>query len=174
MPHSHSLARPRCTRAAVPCRVQRSKSSTFARLSRSVSKLGSRTGRPRQQASIPESLRVGEAPAQPPDKPVHRHSGSGDAPAPSVTFAAGPAGGRVAPRGSGGGVGAAGGSSAAARLRLFEEGRFDLEASLGSLTGELSRYHAVQESVICYAASPAVRCPGHSGDASRHGTLVRA
>lgn len=43
----------------------------------------------------------------------------------------------MAPRGSGAGAGTAGGSSAAARLRLFEEGRFDLEANLGSLSGKV-------------------------------------
>ncbi|KAL4435562.1 hypothetical protein ABPG77_002525 [Micractinium sp. CCAP 211/92] len=116
--------------------VQRSKSSTFARLGRSVSKLGgSRKARSRQQAAIQESPRTGDAvPQMPsPDRAAYRR-GDGDIPGPSVTFAGGISGGRVAPRGSGTGSSAAGGSSAAARLRLFEEGRFDMEANLGSLS----------------------------------------
>ncbi|KAL4425163.1 hypothetical protein ABPG75_009179 [Micractinium tetrahymenae] len=114
--------------------VQRSKSSTFARLTRSVSKLGSgKAGRPRQQAAVPESPRAGDAPP-PSTRAAARPGSSGEAAGPSVSFAPGTAGGRGAPRSSGAGAGGAGGGSAAARLRLFEEGRFDLEANLGSLT----------------------------------------
>jgi hypothetical protein len=121
-----------------PRSIQRSKSSTFARLTRSVSKLGSgRSARAAQQAAAAAAAAVRGGGAAPPGS-GHRRVGSSE----GVGGMGGTGGGGIggtgssaAPRsGKSAGLGdfAAG---SAARIKLFEAGHFNLETDLGSLTG---------------------------------------
>ncbi|PRW33875.1 exocyst complex component EXO84B-like [Chlorella sorokiniana] len=109
--------------------VQRSKSSTLARLTRTVSKLGSSRGSKARQAAAaaaageagtsaagPRRVSSTEALQRATTMPGHHRMGSGGG------FA--PAGSRVQDAAA----------ATAARIRQFEEGRFDLQRDLGSLT----------------------------------------
>lgn len=117
--------------------MRRSKSSTFARLTRSVSKLGSSRGSKARQAAAAAAAKEGGAAAAGPRRvsstetlqqagmlPGHHRGGSGG----TGLGAFGP-GGRAQDAAA----------ATAARIRQFEEGRFDLQRDLGSLTGAALR-----------------------------------
>jgi hypothetical protein len=115
--------------------MQRSKSSTFARLTRSVSKLGSgRSARAAQEAAAVAAAAAARGGGAAPPSAGHRRVGSSEGVG-SMGGGGAAAGSSAAPRsGKSAGLGdfAAG---SAARIKLFEAGHFNLEADLGSLTG---------------------------------------
>ncbi|KAL4854614.1 Exocyst complex component EXO84A [Chlorella vulgaris] len=114
--------------------------STLSRLTRSVSKLGSsKSSRARAQAAAAAAAAAAPTTAQPQASATHR----------SVGFIPGPSGAgaglAAAASRTGGGGGLSGGLSGssslhdiaattAARIKVFEEGAFNLEADLGSLS----------------------------------------
>jgi hypothetical protein len=98
--------------------MQRSR-STLARLTRSVSKLGgSRGSRGRADGAGPAAAEA--APQPPPPRPAAFRSGR------ELSAAGGGTGGSQANVAT----------TTAARIKLFEQGTFNLEADLGSLSGE--------------------------------------
>ena len=123
------LPSPRPPQSA-PRSVQRSKSSTLARLTRTVSKLGSSRGSKARQAAAAAAAREAGGPAGGPGRVSSTEALQRAATLPSHHR-----------MGSGGGVVAVGSrvqdaaAATAARIRQFEEGRFDLQRDLGSLTG---------------------------------------
>lgn len=137
---------PRCPLPSPRCAalrsVQRSKSSTLARLTRTVSKLGSSRSSKARQAAAAAAAREAGGPAGGPGRVSSTEALQRAATLPSHHR-----------MGSGGGVVAAGSrvqdaaAATAARIRQFEEGRFDLQRDLGSLTGGVVCRRAV---VLCW------------------------
>ncbi len=137
-----------------PRSVQRSKSSTLARLTRTVSKLGSSRGSKARQAAA--AAAAGEAA---PSAAGPRRVSSTEALQRATTL---PGHHRM---GSGGGGFPASGSRAqdaaavtAARIRQFEEGRFDLQRDLGSLTGGCSMLTRLA-ACVCLRPHAAINMP---------------